>query len=89
MPLERARRNAADWFKVLNQSALFTLNSTCDILAFSAFSIRESKEIVRVARLLGEPSSFWIYDNQDAFKKEWFDYYGDYDNSLDFIIKTE
>ena len=88
-PLARARRNAADWFKVLNQTPMFALNSGSDNLAFSAFSIRESAEIIRVAKLLGEPSTFWIFNGQSDFKKEWFDFYGDFDHSLDLIIKVE
>lgn len=87
-PLTRARRNAADWLKVLNQTPLFTLNTDGDNLAFSAFSIKESDEIMRVAKLLSEPTSFWIYDNQSDYKKEWFDFYGDFDNSLSLIIKV-
>jgi hypothetical protein len=86
--LARARRNASDWFKVLNQTPLFTLNPSADNLSFSAFSVKESSEIMRVAKMLGEPSSFWIFDNQSDFKKNWFDFYGDFDNSLDLIIKV-
>lgn len=86
-PLTRARRNAADWFKILNQTPLFTLNAAGDNLAFSAFSIKETTEILRITKLLGEPSSFWIFNGQRDFKKEWFDFYGDFDNSLDLIIK--
>lgn len=86
--LTRARRNAADWLKVLNQTPLFILNSTSDTLSFSAFSVIKSKEVLGVTKLLSEPSSFWLFRNQSNYKEEWFDYYGDFDNSLDLIIKS-
>ncbi len=87
-PLTRARRNASDWFLLLDQTSLFRLNAAGDTLALSAISVKESYEILRIIKLLSEPTSFWVFEGQSDYKNEWFDYYGDFDNSLDLIIKV-
>jgi len=86
--LTRARRNAQDWFKIFKQTSLFTLSADANNLSLSTFSVKKSDAIQRVCEDLSEQSSFWIFDNNSDFKREWFDYYGDFDNGLDLIIKT-
>ena len=87
--LSRARRNSQDWFKILNQTPLFTLSADGDSLSFSDFSVKRSETILQVCNDLSEQSSFWVFNADDDFKRKWFDFYGDYDNSLSLIIKTD
>jgi hypothetical protein len=85
-PMIRARRNMADWLKILKQTPLFTLSLEGDNLALSSFSIKENRLISEVCRQMSQPKSFWCYHDGD-FKKDWFDYYGDFDNNTDWVIK--
>lgn len=86
MPMPRARRNMADWLKILNQTLLFNLNSGGDTIALSTYSIRERTAVDQVCSTLSEPSSFWHYEGGN-FKESWFQYYGDYDNSIAYVLK--
>ena len=43
LPMIRARRNMADWLKILKQTPLFTLSLEGDNLALSSFSIKENR----------------------------------------------
>ena len=85
-PLSRARRNMADWLKILNQTPLFTLSNDGDNLALSSFSIRESRTLSNLCKQMSAPGSFWTFPEQD-FKKDWFDFYGDFDSNTDWVIK--
>ena len=76
----------ADWLKILKQTPLFTLSLEGDNLALSSFSIKENRLISEVCRQMSQPKSFWCYHDGD-FKKDWFDYYGDFDNNTDWVIK--
>ena len=86
-PLPRARRNMADWMRVLNQTALFTLSYDGDHISLSGFSIRKRMVIQEICSRLSQPDSFWYYSEGD-FKQKWFDFYGNFYNSTDYIIKT-
>lgn len=85
-PLTRARRNMADWMKLLSQTLLFNVSGDGNTVALSTYSIKERKAVDYVCRRLSDPSSFWEY-KEDNFKKDWFDFYGDYDNSIEFVLK--
>lgn len=85
-PLSRARRNMADWMKILAQTLLFKISADGDSVVLSSFSIRSNREIQRICTLLSFPNSFWQYPG-DNFKQDWFDYYGNYDENIKFIIK--
>ena len=87
-PLSRARRNAQDWLKIFKQTSLFTLSADGNNLSLSTFSVKKADEIQRVCDDLSEQASFWVFNADSDFKREWFDYYGDFDNSLNLIIKT-
>lgn len=85
-PLERARRNMSDWMKLLPQTLLFNVSGDGNTIALSAYSIKERKAVDYVCSRLSEPSSFWEF-KEDSFKQDWFDFYGDYDNSIEYILK--
>ena len=85
-PLSRARRNMADWLKILNQTPLFTLSDDGNTLALSSFSIRDSRTLSNLCKQMSAPWSFWAYSEQN-FKKDWFDFYGDFDSNTDWVIK--
>ena len=76
----------ADWMKLLSQTLLFKVSGDGDTIALSKYSIKERKAVDYVCSRLSDPSSFWEY-KEDNFKQDWFDYYGDYDNSIEYILK--
>ena len=86
-PLSRARRNSQDWFKIFNQTPLFNLSTDGDNMGFTDFSVKNSDAILQVCNDLSEQSSFWVFSAEGDFKRDWFDFYGDFDNSLNLIIK--
>ena len=85
-PLTRARRNMADWMKLLSQTLLFKVSGDGNNIALSAYSIKERKAVDDVCSRLSAPTSFWNY-KEENFKQGWFDFYGDYDNSIEYILK--
>lgn len=85
-PLARARRNMSDWMKLLSQTLLFKVSGDGNTIALSTYSIKERKSVDYVCSRLSDPSSFWEY-KEDNFKQDWFDFYGDYDNSIEFVLK--
>ena len=85
-PLTRAKRNMADWMKLLSQTLLFNVSKDGNTIALSAYSIKERKAVDYVCSRLSDPSSFWEY-KEDNFKQDWFDFYGDYDNSIEYVLK--
>ena len=87
-PLLRARRNMADWMKILKQSPLFMLNSDGSAIALSGFSIRNKNAIQSVCDMLSDPGSFWQYE-MGSFKEHWFDFYGDFDGNTELVIKMQ
>ena len=87
-PLTRARRNMSDWMKLLSQTLLFNVSSDGNNIALSAYSIKERQSVDCVCKRLSDSSSFWIY-KEENFKQDWFDYYGDYDNSIEYILKAD
>lgn len=85
-PLTRARRNMADWTKLLSQTLLFNVSGDGNTIALSTYSIKERKAVGHVCSHLSNPPSFWEYKGGN-FKQDWFDFYGDYDNSIEYILK--
>lgn len=85
-PLTRARRNMADWIKLLSQTLLFNVSGDGNTIALSTYSIKERKAVDYVCSRLSNPDSFWKH-KEDNFKQDWFDFYGDYDNSIEYILK--
>lgn len=85
-PLTRARRNMADWMKLLSQTLLFKVSGDGNNIALSTYSIKERKAVDYVCRRLSDPFSFWDY-KEENFKQDWFNFYGDYDNSIEYILK--
>lgn len=85
-PLTRARRNMADWMKLLSQTLLFNVSGDGNTIALSPYSIKERKAVDYVCSRLSDPFSFWEY-KEDNYKQDWFDFYGDYDNSIEYILK--
>lgn len=85
-PLTRARRNMADWTKLLSQTLLFNVSGDGNTIALSTYSIKERKAVGYVCSRLSNPPSFWEYKGGN-FKQDWFDFYGDYDNSIEYILK--
>ena len=85
-PLTRARRNMSDWMKLLAQTLLFNLNGDGDTIALSGYSIKERKSVAEVCDCLIPSASFWQYEDDD-YKQSWFDYYGDYDDNIAFVLK--
>jgi len=85
-PLRRARRNMADWMKILNQTPLFSMSSDGSSISLSGFSIRNRDIVLNFCNSLSSTSSFWQYV-EDNYKENWFDYYGDFDNNTELVIK--
>lgn len=85
-PLSRARRNMADWLKLLSQTLLFNVSGDGNSIALSTYSIKERKAVDYVCSRLSDPFTFWEYKD-DNYKQDWFDFYGDYDNSIEYILK--
>lgn len=85
-PLTRARRNMADWMKLLSQTLLFKVSGDGNNIALSTYSIKERKAVDYVCRRLSDLFSFWDY-KEENFKQDWFNFYGDYDNSIEYILK--
>lgn len=86
LAMGRARRNMADWMKIMNQTLLFKMNAVGDSIALSAYSVRERIQVEQICSSLTIPSTFWFFSGEN-FKQEWFDYYGNYDENIQFIIK--
>ena len=86
--LPRARRNMADWIKILSQTLLFTTNESSDTLSFSSYSIRFNKLVHDICVSLSDTKSFWTFDS-DGYKQSWFDFYGNYDDNIKYIIKEK
>jgi len=76
----------ADWMKLLSQTLLFNVSEDGNTVALSTYSVKERKAVEDVCCRLSNPSSFWEY-TEDNFKQNWFDFYGDYDNSIEYILK--
>ena len=87
-PLTRARRNMADWTKLLSQTLLFNVSGDGNTIALATYSIKERKAVDYVCSRLADPSSFWEYQ-EGNFKQNWFDFYGNYDNSIEYILKED
>ena len=85
-PLTRARRNMADWAKLLSQTLLFNVSGDGNTIALATYSIKERKAVDYVCSRLSNPSSFWEY-KEGNFKQDWFNFYGNYDNSIEYILK--
>mgnify|MGYP001839466664 CR=1 FL=1 len=57
-PLTRARRNMADWMKLLSQTLLFNVSGDGNTIALSTYSIKERKAVDYVcSRLSDRPPS--------------------------------
>lgn len=84
--MSRARRNMSDWLKLLNQTMLFRLSADGNAIALSAYSIRERKAVENVCNKLADPKYYWSFEKEN-FKQDWFDYYGDYDSNIEFVLK--
>ena len=84
--LPRAKRNMSDWMKLLSQTLLFNISGDGNSLSLSTYSIKERKTVKSICRRLSEPSSFWEYKDKN-YKQDWFDFYGDFDNSIEFVLK--
>ncbi len=84
-PMPRARRNMADWMKVLNQTLLFKLSADGSSLSLSGFSIKNQREISNVCLQMCNPQTFWHYHEGD-FKRDWFDFYGSFDDVTDWVL---
>lgn len=76
----------ADWMKLLSQTLLFNVSGDGNTIALSPYSIKERKAVDYVCSRLSDPFSFWEY-KEDNYKQDWFDFYGDYDNSIEYILK--
>jgi len=88
LPLRRARRNMSDWLKILDQTLLFKLNRDKTVIAMSSYSIQEENSVLYVCKQLLEQSSYWKFQKDDAtFKQNWFKFYGDYDNNIEYVLK--
>lgn len=84
--LTRARRNMADWMKLLSQTLHFNVSGDGNTIALSTYSIKERKAVDYVCNRLSDPSSFWEYKKSD-YKQDWFNFYGNYDNNVEYILK--
>lgn len=84
-PLPRARRNMADWMKVMNQTPLFKLSADGQVLSLSSFSIKKRTQISTVCKQMCRPDTFWHFQEGD-FKKSWFDFYGSFDDVTDWVL---
>ena len=84
-PLPRARRNMADWMKVMNQTPLFKLSADGQMLSLSSFSIQKRTQISTVCKQMCSPDTFWHFHEGD-FKKSWFDFYGSFDDVTDWVL---
>ena len=84
--LQRARRNMSDWLKILNQTPLFKLNANGDIIALASESIKHAEELKKLCSSMNKTDSFWKFEKDD-FKKNWFDFYGDFDSNTDWVVK--
>ncbi|SFE61361.1 hypothetical protein [Succiniclasticum ruminis] len=84
--LTRARRNMSDWLKIMNQTPLFKLNTNGNVITLSSVSIRSASLIGDICKQMCNSQTFWFF-KKDSFKKDWFDFYGDFDHNTDWIIK--
>lgn len=85
-PLERARRNMQDWIKLLNQTPLFYSDySRSSTISLSSYSIEQAEAISAICNYLCKPETFWIYKNNDSFKSDWFNFYGEIDLGTNWI----
>lgn len=85
-PMNRARRNMSDWMKILGQTLLLKLSADGNTLALSSYSIRHRKQVESICTMLSKADNFWFVP-ENNFKQDWFDYYGNYDENIRFIIK--
>lgn len=85
-PLSRARRNMADWMKIMGQTLLFKINYDCSAISMSSYSITHSSIIANLCNQMSNPTSFWHYEKDD-YKRDWFLFYGDFDNNTDWVLK--
>ena len=85
-PMVRARRNMADWIKLLSQTLLFSTNEDYNTIALSSYSIKERDSVNFVCDRLSEPHSFWSY-KEGNYKENWFDFYGNYEENIAYILK--
>lgn len=85
-PLNRARRNMSDWMKILGQTLLMKLSADGNSLVLSSYSICNRKQVSYVCATLSNTDNFWRMPVND-FKQDWFDYFGNYDENIKFIIK--
>ena len=86
--MTRARRNMSDWMKILGQTLLFKISADGTSITMSGYSIRHRKQVAAVCDALTAPDGFWILPNTD-FKQSWFDFYGNYDENIRYIIKEQ
>lgn len=84
-PMQRARRNMADWMKVMNQTPLFKLSADGQVLSLSSFSIKKRSHISAICKQMCRPETFWHYQEGD-YKKSWFDFYGSFDDVTDWVL---
>lgn len=85
-PLLRARRNMSDWMKLLSQTLLFRISCDGNTISLSPYSIRERKSVEDVCNRLSSSASFWKY-KEGNYKQDWFDFYGNYDSNIEFVLK--
>ena len=85
-PMSRARRNMADWMKILNQTPLFKLSSDGSTISLSSYSIKNYPVVSSICKQMTDPKSFWVYSDDD-FKQNWFDFYGSFDDVTDWVLK--
>lgn len=85
-PMNRARRNMADWMKILNQTPLFKLSSDGATISLSSYSIKNAVQVAAICTQMANPDSFWEY-SEDNYKQSWFDFYGSFDDVTDWILK--
>ena len=84
--MTRARRNMSDWMKILGQTLLFKISADGTSITMTGYSIRHRKQVAAVCDALSDPGGFWVLPDTD-FKQNWFDFYGNYDENIRYIIK--
>lgn len=84
VPLPRARRNMADWIKILNNTPLFQMTAKADAIMLSSYSLENADAILGICDELSEPASFWL-PTVGKFKLDWFAFYGNIDVSINLI----
>lgn len=87
-PLTRARRNMADWIKILNNTPLFDMSKNASVLYLSEYSVIHQSKIREICTYLSQPESFWIPPREN-YKSNWFSFYGNLDLAIQLIPSDE